>query len=86
MQSNQSNQSKQNLKKESNEEAYVDLDEIPQPRLTGHTWRQRGTMLICESCPFTHSSFIPPDYQLYGIGKDGIPLIKKLEFPTESPK
>lgn len=81
MQSNQSSKSET-----PKEESSVDLSEIPQPQLTGHSWRQRGTQLICESCPFTHSSYIPPEYQLYGIGEDGLPLIRKIEFQAESPK
>jgi hypothetical protein len=59
---------------------YVNLDQLPQPELKGHAWRQRGTELICESCPFTHSSYIPPEYQLYGIDKDGMPMIRKLNY------
>lgn len=78
MQSKPSNQS--NQQEESKEEAYVDLQELPQPRLNGHAWRQRGTELICESCPFTHADYIPPEYQLYGIDDKGIPMIKKIEF------
>lgn len=57
-----------------------DLGSIPQPQLSGHAWRQQGTQLVCESCPFTHSSYIPVDYQLYGIDDDGMPLIRKLKF------
>lgn len=81
MQSKQSSQQNEPL-----EVSSVDLSEIPQPQLTGHSWRQRGTQLTCESCPFTHSSYIPPEYQLYGIGTDGLPLIRKIEFPSEPPK
>lgn len=56
------------------------LDDMPQPELTGHAWRQRGTELVCESCPFTHASYIPPDYQLYGIDEKGMPMIRRLKF------
>jgi hypothetical protein len=65
---------------ENKEQSSVDLNQIPQPQLTGHSWRQQGTMIICQSCPFTHTSTIPIDYQLYGIDKEGMPLIRKLEF------
>lgn len=59
----------------------IDLSTLPKPELAGHGWKQQGSMLICETCPFTHTSFLPsPEYQLYGIGEDGLPLIKKLEF------
>lgn len=76
MQSQQSNQPK----KESKEEVSVsrfNLDQIPKPELSGHIWRQQGTMLLCESCPFTHSTYIPPDYQLIGVQEDGIPKLVK---------
>lgn len=63
------------------EETYVtDLDTLPQPQLTGHQWLQIGSMLQCDSCPFKHTQFIPPEYQLYGIDEKGIPLIRKIEI------
>lgn len=60
--------------------ATFNLDDMPQPELAGHAWRQRGTELVCESCPFTHASYIPPDLQLYGIDDNGYPMIRKLVF------
>ena len=69
--------------KENEQEVLSELntDTLPQPQLTGHNWRQQGTMLICESCPFTHTSFLPsPDYQLYGIDERGVPMIRKIKF------
>lgn len=57
-----------------------DLEAMPQPQLNGHAWRQRGTELICESCPFTHSSYIPPHLQLYGIDENGYPMIRQIKF------
>jgi hypothetical protein len=30
------------------------------------------------SCPFTHATFIPVGYQLYGIDDDGKPMIRKI--------
>lgn len=63
------------------EEIYVtDLDALPQPQLAGHQWRQLGSMLQCDSCPFRHTQFIPPEYQLYGIDEKGIPMIRKIEI------
>jgi len=55
-----------------------DLNSIPKPELSGHAWRQQGTMLICQSCPFTHASHLPVGYQLYGIDERGYPLIRKV--------
>lgn len=57
-----------------------DVDSIPKPELAGHLWKQRGTQLTCESCPFTHTSYLPTDYQLYGIDKDGLPMIRKINY------
>lgn len=59
--------------------ARFDLSDMPKPELTGHAWRQRGTELVCESCPFTHSSYIPPSHQLYGIDSKGYPMFRKVE-------
>jgi hypothetical protein len=50
----------------------------PGCELAGHAWRQRGTELICESCPYTHASYIPPDKQLYGIDDRGLPMIRSV--------
>ena len=55
-----------------------DLNSIPAATLTGHMWRQEGTQLICQSCTFTHATFIEPGYQLYGIDEDGKPLIREI--------
>lgn len=64
-----------------------DLTQIPKPELSGHAWRQQGTMLICQSCPFTHTTTITDengnpavDYQLYGIDKNGYPKFRKIKF------
>ena len=56
----------------------INLDELPQPQLTGHQWRQQGTALVCQSCPFTHGSHLEPGYQLYGIDDDGTPMLRKI--------
>lgn len=62
------------------EEYVLNLDELPKPQLTGHMWRQIGTQLVCQSCSFTHATFIEPGYQLYGIDDQGNPMIRKLEY------
>lgn len=66
--------------KQSKEEAYVDLSQMPQATLQGHMWRQEGIWLKCQSCTFEHGMFIEPGHQLYGIDKDGKPLIRKIEI------
>lgn len=66
--------------KNEKEESEFNLNEIPRVELTGHLWVQRGAQIICDSCPFKHSSYLPPGYQLYGTDKEGLPIIKKLEL------
>ncbi len=76
-------QSDQPLDKET---AYINLDELPRAPLKGHMWRQEGTQLICQSCPFKHATFIEPGLQLYGIDEDGNPMIRKLRAEASGPK
>jgi hypothetical protein len=64
---------------EESNELSISFDDLPQPELSGHAWRQQGTALICESCPFSHASFIPPEYQLYGINEKGEPMIRPIK-------
>lgn len=75
MQSTQSNQPK-----EVNDTVLssINLNDIPRPDLSGHAWIQRGAELSCKSCPFEHTSYLPPQYQLYGIQEDGIPKLRKI--------
>lgn len=74
-------QSQQSKEPEQETTSEIDLSELPQPQLAGHGWKQQGAMLTCETCPFSHASFLPSaDYQLMGIREDGLPIIKKLEF------
>jgi hypothetical protein len=72
-----SKQSNQSSEPEPKEVSSYDLGQLPKPELTGHNWRQQGTQLICTSCPFEHASYLEPGYQLYGIDKQGLPLIRK---------
>jgi hypothetical protein len=72
----------QNEPERSNE---IDLDDIPAPQLSGHVWRQQGAMLVCSSCPFSHSAYIPADRQLYGINEKGEPLLRKISVSLNLP-
>lgn len=45
-----------------------------------HKWIQKGTFIICESCEFRHSFYIPPDKIMVGIDKKGMPIIKSKQF------
>ena len=58
-----------------------DISKMPEA-ISGHMWRQEGTQLICQSCPFKHATFIEPGLQLYGIDKDGSPLIRKITIDS----
>jgi hypothetical protein len=58
--------------------AAIDISDLPKAELAGHAWRQRGTELTCISCPFTHATYLPPDYQLHGIDERGIPMIRRI--------
>lgn len=49
---------------------------LPTPTLAGHTWKQYGTEVRCDSCPFPHSTIIPVGYQLYGVKEDGTPMFR----------
>lgn len=66
--------------KENAYEFVADLDKLPKAELAGHQWRQQGNQLICMSCTFTHATFIEPGLQLYGIDKQGYPMIRKIEY------
>ena len=79
MQSQQQNQPKKS-EENTQPEIRINLDDIPKPELSGHAWRTQGTMLICESCPFTHTSYIPPEFELVGVQSDGIPKFRKRTF------
>lgn len=81
MQSKPLNEQSEDPKEPSNVSS-DDLNLLPQPQLSGHAWRQQGTTLVCESCPFNHASFIPVDYQLYGINDKGEPMIRKVSVST----
>lgn len=62
----------------------ISLEEIEKLRLeakrsmSGHSWRQRGTEVYCESCPFHHAFYLPPGNILTGIDDDGNPIVSKI--------
>jgi hypothetical protein len=57
----------------------TNIDDLPKPELAGHMWRQEGNLLICQSCPFSHASYIEPGFQLYGINDKGMPMIRRID-------
>jgi cytochrome c1 len=46
--------------------------------MQGHSWIQRGTEIICESCPFKHGFYVEPEKRLVGIDENGNPIIDKI--------
>lgn len=49
-------------------------------QMQGHAWRQRGTEVYCESCPFSHAFYLPPGMILQGTDEDGKPILTKVKF------
>lgn len=48
--------------------------------MSGHSWIQRGTEVICDSCPFKHSFYLEPGNILKGIDEKGMPIIDKVKY------
>jgi len=48
--------------------------------MQGHSWMQRGTEVVCDSCPFTHSFYLAPGNILKGIDEKGMPIIDKIQY------
>lgn len=58
---------------------YREADVTPEPvSLSGHSLVHIGISLVCHSCPFEHSYFIPPDMLYKGLDKEGLPILEKL--------
>lgn len=43
-----------------------------------HTWKQKGNVVVCESCEYHHGFYIDPNYRLVDI-KGGKPIFRKLK-------
>ena len=63
-------------------EYVVNLDELPKAELTGHQWLQLGNQLVCQSCAFSHGTYIQTGYQLYGIDDSGTPMIRRIKVSS----
>lgn len=44
--------------------------------IAGHRWRQRGTTIVCTSCPFEHARSIEPNKRLVAISDIGEPILR----------
>ena len=43
-----------------------------------HNWKQRGNVIVCDTCDYEHGFYIPPSQRLIEI-KDGQPIFRKLK-------
>jgi hypothetical protein len=48
--------------------------------MSAHSWIQRGTQVICSSCPFNHSFYLEPGQILKGVDEKGMPIIDKVSY------
>jgi hypothetical protein len=55
----------------------VEVD-FPQVGVVGHLLVPQGPMLVCTSCPYEHSYFLPPNYKYLGNDDNGLPRVEKL--------
>ena len=69
----------QNQRNNEESNAYeTDLNELrASAKLTGHSWKQQGPLLICDSCPIQHSTFIGTKLYMTGMDKEGNPVLEK---------
>lgn len=51
-------------------------------RAKGHLWQQRGSFVVCTSCPFEHSFAIPTNKILKGTDEKGMPILGDIEIKT----
>lgn len=71
------------VKPESIELSNEQIDEMwakARASMQGHSWMQRGTQVVCESCPFSHGFYIEPGKILKGIDENGNPIIDNVSF------
>ena len=61
--------------------AEVDVTKLKsQVKLSGHGWKQRGTQIICTTCPLQHGFYIKPGLMLTGIDENGEPKFEKVKY------
>lgn len=53
---------------------------FPEPNLTKHNWKQRGTNVHCDSCRYPHGFSVPADQLLTGVDENGYPVFKSLSI------
>lgn len=67
-------------------ESSISLDDLAKLReeareqMQGHSWRQSGTVIHCESCPFDHAFYVDPGVLLTGIDEEGNPILDKVQY------
>jgi hypothetical protein len=55
------------------------LKPLINPNFAGHTWRQQGPYLLCDSCACHHAIWIGMDKWFKGLNPDGNPIFQKVE-------
>jgi len=43
-----------------------------------HTWRQQGTLIVCDTCDSSHGFRVKPGFQMCGIDENGFPTITQI--------
>ena len=77
---NQANKHNEVLKEieESVEEAQVSHHILSAPTVgKRHTWRQKGTSIVCDTCESNHGFYINAEDIMTGVDKSGMPIIGK---------
>lgn len=49
-------------------------------RTHGHIWQQRGSFVVCTSCPFEHSFSVPTSKILKGTDEKGMPILESIQI------
>lgn len=60
------------------EPLHHEIELNPKVGLVGHGWTQQGPMLICRTCPYEHSQFVPPNLIYKGLDAKGLPILEKM--------
>lgn len=73
----QNNENTQKDKKDVSEDEVV-YHQLSKPTVgKKHNWKQRGTMIVCDSCETPHGFYVNVEDILTGIDKNGMPIIGK---------
>jgi hypothetical protein len=72
-------QEKKNDKKTVEETEEVLFHQPGKPTVgSKHNWKQRGQMLVCDSCESSHGIRLKQGYQMCGVDENGMPTITQV--------